>query len=259
MEIGAITEYVDAAQVVLYVFWAFFALVIYHLIQENKREGYPLVTDELDPAKRKPIAGITSIPSPKEYLFEDGSKILVPDPSRADTRAIKATATAPHVGAAITPDGDPMLAEVGPGSYAERMDIPDKTWDGKPKIVPMSTMPEFHVDEDDPNPVGMPVIGADDKSGGTVKDIWIDPPEHLIRYLEVDVGDGATKLFPINLCVISGSKNSVQVLSLTSGQFKGIPDIKGGGQITRLEEEKIFGYFGAGTLYATPGRSEPIL
>ena len=53
MEIGAITEYVDVAQVVLYVFWIFFFLVIFYLHTENKREGYPLVTDHLDPEKRK--------------------------------------------------------------------------------------------------------------------------------------------------------------------------------------------------------------
>ena len=73
MEIGAITEYIDAAQVVLYVFWAFFFYIIYYLVQENKREGYPLDSDSLDPAGRRKIAGITSVPSPKKFEMEDGT------------------------------------------------------------------------------------------------------------------------------------------------------------------------------------------
>jgi len=42
METGAITQYVDVAQLVLYVFWAFFAGLIYYLLRENHREGYPM-------------------------------------------------------------------------------------------------------------------------------------------------------------------------------------------------------------------------
>jgi len=53
MEIGAITGYVDAAQVVLYVFWVFFFILLYYLFAEGKWEGYPLETDELEPGKRR--------------------------------------------------------------------------------------------------------------------------------------------------------------------------------------------------------------
>ena len=42
MGTGAITQYVDVAQLVLYVFWAFFAGLIYYLARENHREGYPM-------------------------------------------------------------------------------------------------------------------------------------------------------------------------------------------------------------------------
>ena len=42
METGAITSYIDVAQVALYAFWAFFALLILYLRREDKREGYPL-------------------------------------------------------------------------------------------------------------------------------------------------------------------------------------------------------------------------
>ena len=41
--------------------------------------------------------------------------------------------------------------------------------------------------------------------------------------------------------------------------FANIPQVASSTQITRLEEEKIYGYFGAGTLYATWRRAEPLL
>ncbi|MBU6437489.1 MAG: photosynthetic reaction center subunit H, partial [Betaproteobacteria bacterium] len=45
MQTGAITGYIDVAQLVLYAFWVFFAGLIYYLHRENKREGYPLESD----------------------------------------------------------------------------------------------------------------------------------------------------------------------------------------------------------------------
>jgi len=40
--VGNITGYVDLAQILLYVFWIFFAGLIYYLAMENHREGYPM-------------------------------------------------------------------------------------------------------------------------------------------------------------------------------------------------------------------------
>jgi photosynthetic reaction center H subunit len=259
MEIGAITEYIDAAQVVLYVFWAFFFYIIYYLVQENKREGYPLDSDSLDPAGRRKIAGVTSVPSPKIFEMEDGTIYTAPDASRADTRVLKAQALSGTDGFPVEPEGNPLLAGVGPGSYAERDDVPDLTIHGTPKIIPMRIAEGFHVDENDPDPRGMPVIGADGKSGGVVTDLWVDPPEHLIRFLEVQVAEGNTVLFPINLVRISRRDGEVTVRVLQSHQFADIPQLKNPHQVTRLEEEKIFGYFGAGTLYGMPGRTEPLV
>ena len=42
---AAFTQYVDVAQVVLYVFWAFLAGIILYLHVEDKREGYPLESE----------------------------------------------------------------------------------------------------------------------------------------------------------------------------------------------------------------------
>ena len=41
-----ITSYIDVAQFALYAFWLFFAGLIFYLLRENKREGYPLVAPD---------------------------------------------------------------------------------------------------------------------------------------------------------------------------------------------------------------------
>ncbi|HEY5309302.1 MAG TPA: photosynthetic reaction center subunit H, partial [Casimicrobiaceae bacterium] len=45
MHAGAITSYIDVAQIALYAFWIFFAGLIFYLRREDKREGYPLESD----------------------------------------------------------------------------------------------------------------------------------------------------------------------------------------------------------------------
>ena len=42
-------------------------------------------------------------------------------------------------------------------------------------------------------------------------------------------------------------------------QFADVPGLRNADQITMLEEEKISAYYGAGTLYATPERQEPLV
>lgn len=55
-------HYIDGAQIVLYVFWFFFFGLIYYLRREDKREGYPLLTE--DGTKD----GWPSVPSKKTYI-----------------------------------------------------------------------------------------------------------------------------------------------------------------------------------------------
>ena len=257
--IGDITKDLDTAQVVLYAFWAFFFYLIFYLFQEGKREGYPLTTDALDPGSRRVLTGDTFLPEPKTFVLADGTSVMAPDASRADKRTLNAQALANTTGYPIEPTGDPLLAGVGPGSSSERRNIPDMNVEGSPKIVPMRVAEGFGVDGNDPDPRGMSVVGADGVAAGTVADIWVDTPEHMIRYLEVDVGGGKRALFPFFLTVVDGDARKITVQSLMSHQFANAPGLSDPNQVTRLEEEKIFGYFGAGTLYAAPSRSEPYL
>ena len=42
---GALTSYIDVAQIVLYAFFVFFAGLIWYLRREDRREGYPLESE----------------------------------------------------------------------------------------------------------------------------------------------------------------------------------------------------------------------
>ena len=251
---------IDLAQIILYLFIGFFLALVYYLHRENKREGYPL---ESDRSASISVQGYPAVPSPKTYLLADGTRVQAPRAEPRDMRKVNGTPAASFPGAPLVPNGDPMTAGVGPGSYAERLDIPDATIHGTPKLLPLRAAPAFYVDPKDPNPIGMTVIGADGQAGGVVRDVWVDQAEYLIRYFEVDTGEtGKNKrnvLLPATLARISGPAKQVRVKSILGGQFAGVPRQKNPDVVTRLEEEKIFGFYGAGTLYATPQRAEPLI
>lgn len=253
------TSYIDLAQVVLYVFIGFFLCLVYYLHRENKREGYPLESDRSGAIS---VQGFPPVPAPKTYTLADGSTVQAPRAQPKDMRPVNASPAAGFPGAPLVPNGDPMTAGVGPGAYAERQDIPDTTIHGTPKIVPLRANPSFYVDPEDPNPVGMTVVGADGQAGGVVRDVWVDQAEYLIRYFEVETGEKGKKrnvLLPAALARVAGSAREIRVKSILGHQFASVPAQKKPDVVTRLEEEKIFGFYGAGTLYATPERAEPLL
>ena len=58
-------------------------------------------------------------------------------------------------GAPLEPNGNPLLAGVGPGAFAERVDAPEMTSEGHPSIVPMRVEPHASVDPNDADPRGL--------------------------------------------------------------------------------------------------------
>lgn len=251
---GAITSYIDVAQVVLYAFWAFFAALIFYLRREDRREGYPLESE----VSGRSTGGHYLIPAPKTFLLHDGSTRTAPRHEPEVEIAARKTEVWP--GAPLVPVGDPMKAGVGPGSWTARADVPDLTHHGDPVIVPMRVASTFSVAEEDPDPRGMAVVAADRAVVGTVKDIWIDRAEFLPRYYEVALaGGGRSVLLPVTFALVDKRGGNVHVSAILGEQFAGVPATKSGDQITKLEEEKITAYYGAGTLYATPARAEPLL
>lgn len=258
MPTGALTNYIDLAQVVLYAFWIFFAGLILYLRREDQREGYPL---EADGAGRQRRIYPLTFPKPKVFLRRDGSTYMAPG-RNADTRPIHATPTAPWPGAPLEPTGNPMLDGVGAAAYAEREDVPDLTVEGEAKIVPLRVATDFFVVPRDPDPRGLEVLAADHKIAGVVRDIWVDRSEPQIRYLEVEVPAPAGPrrvLLPIYYTRITGWRRRVKVKALLAHQFADVPGLRKPDQVTLLEEDRITAYYAGGHLYAVPERLGPLL
>lgn len=293
MGTGAITGYIDVAQLVLYAFWIFFFVLIFWLHRESKREGYPLEQhDESKPG----IIGFPNMPPPKTFVLPHGQGTRTvprsePEPQR-DLALKKGAAGYP-----LEPTGDPMKDGVGAASWNIRPQAPDLTHEGAPKIQPLRKLPEWSLEERDPDPRGQPVYGVDGEVGGTVVDVWMDLSEPQIRYLEVEVAGGSAApaapegggeqgsfgggfgdsggqpggfggaapsgpkrvLLPINFSRISAKDGSVRVKSITSKHFADVPTTANPDVVTLQEEDQITGYYGGGHLYALPERKEPLL
>lgn len=258
MHTGAITQYIDVAQLALYAFWIFFAGLVYYLRQEDKREGYPLESELSNSIRSQ---GFPPMPSPKTFLLAHGGIVSAPSGKR-DGSEIRARPTAAWPGAPLDPTGDPMQDGVGPAAYANRADVPDMTLEGAPKIVPLRVATDFHVESRDPDPRGMEVLGADRLVAGVVRDIWVDRSEVIFRYLEVEVtsASGVKRvLLPVNFTRIDAQRRQVRVKAIMARHFANVPAKKNPDQVTFLEEDRITAYYAGGKLYAEPSRSEPLL
>jgi photosynthetic reaction center H subunit len=252
MGTGALTQYVDVAQLVLYIFWLFFAGLIYYLVRENHREGYPM--EAVD--GRGTVTG-WPIPAQKTYKLAHGEDVMTPS-YKVSSQPLLAEPSHGWTGAPLIPTGNPMLDGVGPGAWSDRADEPDTSFDGQVKIVPLRKLTEFDVSPNDNDPRGLPVIGADGEVGGKVVDLWLDQSETIFRYIEVEVeGTARHVLLPINFARIR--RDEVKVGAILGSQFADVPGTRLPDQVTLLEEDKIMGYYGGGTLYAEPSRAEPLV
>ena len=257
---GAIIGNIDVAQVVLYVFWLFFAGLIFYLRREDRREGYP---KESELSGRLIDESSIGIPEPKTFTLQHGGSMQAPN-GRRDTRQLKAEPAAGFTGAPIVPTGDPMVDGVGPAAYAERRGEPELTFHGHNKLVPLRLATDFVVEKRDSDPRGLPVYGADDKVAGSVADIWVDREESLIRYLEVALPEtegGRHVLLPMTMARVPSftTKPRVAVASITARHFALVPAQANPDQVTLLEEDKICAFYASGHLFATPDRQEPLL
>ncbi len=255
MQAGAITGHIDVAQVALYGFWLFFACLIFYLRKEDKREGYPLVTDR--PGHF--LEGFPRMPAPKTFLLPHGGSVTAPrvDPPQPEFDAVPIAA---WPGAPLQPIGNPMLAGVGPAASALRADMPDlmnETTDIR--IVPLRVATDYYLDDESPDPRTMQVVGADGVAGGIISDIWIDRAEAVIRYLEVTLVAGPSVLLPMPMVRIDARRELVMVKSIMGSQFADVPLLASPDQVTLREEDKIQAYYASGHLYAEPGRLEPLL
>ncbi len=246
----------DFAFIVVCLFFLFFAALILYLRREDRREGYPLEAD--DSGRLQNPGSFIFFPSPKTFSLAHGHGTVSAPSGARETRDLALKRTAPSPGSPSEPTGNPMVDGVGPGAWAERSNVVDVCNDGSPKIVPMRTVPNFSIAPGDKDPRGMKVVGCDGAEAGTVSDVWIDKPEAMIRYLEVETG-GRKVLLPMTMALIKGARSYVAVDAITGAQFAQVPGTANPDQVTLYEEERIVAYYGGGFLYATPDRAEPLL
>ena len=258
MGTGAITSQIDVAQLALIAFTLFFFGLVFYLQRENNREGLPLVDDF---GRKTDKTGMSGLPSDKVFITAHQGNIVVP--RREPEQSIRALNSATFISSPLQPIGNKLLSGLGPAAYAQRADIPDPDYfNGMPRIVPMRVAPETSVSPDDVDPRGMTVVGADDAVAGTVHELWVDRTEGILRYMEVALVPalGSRRvLVPLNMIDIQENNARIKVQLILGAQFADVPGLKNPDEITMLEEEKIFGYFGGGLLYATPDRSEPLI
>ena len=243
----------DLASLSIWLFWIFFALLIFYIQRENMREGYPLEDDDGKPSANQ---GLFPVPDDKTFILPHGrGELKVPSGQKAERTDLALERTSTANGFPFEPTGNPMTDGVGPASWAPRRDDPERDAKGHPKIVPLSHATAFHINAGR-DPVGLPVVSGDKKVVGTVTDVWIDEPEQLVRYFEYELaGGGGQRLVPVTMLRLWGGK--VMVQSIYAHQFAEVPRHASSTQVTLLEEDKICAYYGGGYLYASNSRQEP--
>ena len=255
MQTGAITGYIDVAQIALYVFWLFFAGLVFYLRREDKREGYPLVTER--PGQF--LQGFPVMPPPKTFLLPGGGTVNAPRQDDIGEPSFAASPIAAWPGAPMQPIGNEMLSGSGPAASALRADEPDRMQEiPENRLAPLRVATDHFLDDESPDPRGKEVIGADGVVGGIVSDIWTDRAETAIRYLEVKLTAGLSILLPMPLAKVD-TTGQVFVKSVLGSQFADAPKLANPDQVTLREEDRIQAYFASGHLYATSSRMEPLL
>lgn len=253
----------DTTELTLYAFFLFFFGLVLYLRREDRREGYPL--EDEGTGRQEPTPGFLWYATPKTFILPNGNGTLSKPNDSRDSADLSARRSAVWAGSPLEPTGDPLKAGVGPGSYAQRADRPDMMLHGGPRIAPLRIATDYSIAKGDPDPRGMSVVGADNAIAGTVSDLWVDRAEFLIRYIEIAIPgpDGAPSakrvLAPWTMATVNKGARKVRIEALLAAQFANAPTPASPDQITLLEEERIVGYFGAGYLYATPARTEPLL
>ncbi|TVP73354.1 MAG: photosynthetic reaction center subunit H [Rhodobacteraceae bacterium] len=240
----------DLALISLYMFWIFFAGLIYYIQRENQREGYPLENEDGSLTQSN-----LSTPEPKTFVLPHGrGEYKAPNYER-EARDLALAPTSGGTGFPFAPTGDAMKDGVGPASWSARRDEAELDGHGHAKIQPMSKVDGF-IFAAGRDPRGLPVVGNDLKSAGTISDMWVDVPEQLVRYLEITLTDGSKRLAPMTMARIKS--DMVYINSIDSASFPDVPVIASGAQVTKLEEEKVSAFYAGGYLYRQENRVTPM-
>ncbi|QIE42245.1 photosynthetic reaction center subunit H [Meridianimarinicoccus aquatilis] len=251
-----ITGNLDIASIALWLFTAFFVGLVIYIQRENMREGFPLENDDGTP---NPHLGLP-VPEPKTFKLPHGrGEVTVPDgkPDPRGELALKRSHNSD--GFPFEPTGDPLVDGVGPAAWCARRDAPELDGHGHPKIIPMAASEQFAVSAGR-DPRGMKVQAGDGEIVGTISDMWVDEPEQMVRYLEIELDKdhgGGKRLVPMTFAKITSEV--VRIHAIFGTHFAAVPKTASPRQVTLLEEDKISAYYGGGKLYASDARLEPQL
>jgi photosynthetic reaction center H subunit len=244
----AFTHQLDAVQLLVAGFFLFFAGLVYYLRREDKREGYPLL--DITPT-RGVIEGFPPMPPPKIYSLLEGGTTQMPH--EFPETIVSAQRLQRFPGAPLVPVGDPMRAELGPGTYPQRKDEPMMSG-GEPQTQPLRAATDWKVSRRDPDPRGMRVFDGRSVAVGTVCDLWVDRGVKILRYLEVELDPvpfgGRHVLVPIYYTAINGKHRSVRVRALLATHFADIPATAHPDEITAREEDRISAYVASGLMFS---------
>ena len=87
---------IDLAQIAIYAFWIFFVGLVYYLRREDKREGYPMISD----GPGGTIQGFPRTPGPKRFIHRPVAADMPAGTSAETAAAVASTSSAPP---AVTP------------------------------------------------------------------------------------------------------------------------------------------------------------
>ena len=198
----------DLASISLWIFFIFFVGLVIWIQRENQREGYPLLDED---GSQADAGSVFPNPADKTFKLPHGrGEYTVPSgqtPERTDINE-KLTRQFDSGGFPFDPVGNPLADGVGPGSWAPRRDEPELDGHGHPKIIPMSGSESFRVAAGR-DPRGLPVVAGDGAIVGKVTDMWIDEPEQMVRYLELELDaefGGGSRLVPLTFARIWGNR-----------------------------------------------------
>ena len=238
----------DLASLAIWLFWGFFAFLVYYLQTENMREGYPLETED---GATAPNQGPFPLPAPKTFILPHGRGDVTQPNGAREARELAMGRTAVSEGFPHAPLGNPMTDGIGPAAWAPRRDVPELDGHGHNKIVPMAQAAAFVVAAGR-DPRGLPVQAGDLEVVGRIKDMWVDVSEQLVRYLEIELNSGSSRLVPMPMVKIWADR--VRINSITSDLFDAVPGTRSLTEVTLLEEDKVSAYYAGGTLYAAAKR-----
>ena len=241
----AFTGDIDLVQVLLVAFFLFFGLLVVYLRQEDKREGYPLVSR----TARHPVIGWPAPPPPKNYRLIEGGMTTMPH--RWPQTPLPDDHVPKRAGAPLTVVGDPVLSQLGAGAFAMRRDDPMLMPDDKePMLQPLRKTRAWRVHRGELDPRGMRVVARDYRPVGTVIDLWVDRDVKILRYLEVTLDAGGTVLLPIFFAHIRQTDREVRVKALKPEHFAHVPRLRHPERMSPREEDAITAFYAGGSIYA---------